>query len=243
MSSQPSMSRTRLEIPGTYNFREAAPGALRPGVFYRSDALHRLNGTGRRMLGELDVRRVIDLRSDIDRRFGGRDRLRGVRAEHIAIPISGVDRKVDPATLTLHTVYRTILGDYGAQVGAAIRAIAEADGAVVVHCTAGKDRTGLVAALTLLALNVDYPTVAADYTLSQVNLAGAWKEGIMRKTRLLRVTLTDALVEVMSGAPELELRGTLDWLGTEYGGVSSYLEHVGVGSEVVARLRSRLALR
>ena len=71
----PSTS-TRLDVAGTHNFREVAPGTLRPATLYRSDALHRLTRAGRHHLRQLGIRRVIDLRSDFDRKLGGADRLR-----------------------------------------------------------------------------------------------------------------------------------------------------------------------
>lgn len=231
---------TRLDVPGTYNFREVAPGVLAPGRLYRSDALHRLDRTGRRRIRELGIRRVIDLRSTFDRRIGGRDRLRGTGAVRVSIPIDGAPRRMDLATITLADVYRTILLDHGPALGAAVREIAAAEGAVLVHCTAGKDRTGLVIALTLSALDVERDLIIADYAATAANLAGEWTERMLRKVRRFRVRLTDNLSGILSGSPAETLAETLEWLDREHGGTQAYLEAAGVDADVRAALRRTL---
>ncbi len=243
MASDSPQPVTRLDVEGTHNFREVAPGMLREGWLYRSDALHRLRRSGRATLAELGIRRIVDLRSRLDRRISGSDRLRGVPAEYISIPISGVSRTTDPATLTLRTVYRTILDEDGPGLGRAIRAIADAPGPTVVHCTAGKDRTGLVIALTLLALRVDADVVTADFASSGANLTGEWADRMARKARRFRVILTDDLREVMAGSPVAALRGALDHLDAEHGGVDRYLAGIGLDAAVIARLHATLDRR
>lgn len=240
MSPSPVPGGGPLDIPRTYNFREVAPGALRPGQLYRSDGLHRLTREGRRALADLGIRLVIDLRSDFDRRLGGRDRLRGTGAERLSIPILGASPRTDPATIDLRGVYRTILSQHRDELATAIRAIAQAEGPVVVHCTAGKDRTGLVVALVLRAVGVDDHVVAADYAASQGNLAGDWTEAMLRKVRRFRVPITETLLEVLAHSPEPVLRETFDWLTTEYGGTQDYLRAAGIEDSTVALLRERL---
>ena len=231
---------TRLDIPGTHNFREVAPGVLRPGVLYRADALHRLTRAGRAALAALDVRTVVDLRSDFDRRIGGRDRLRGVGAQLLRYPIHG--GRMDPSTVEIRAVYRSIIADNGDSISSAMRAIADSHGAVVVHCTAGKDRTGLVVAFCLLALDVDRDVVVADYALTQGNLEGEWTDRMLRKVRRFRVPVNDRLLEILAHSPEPVLRETLDWVDAEYGGVGDYLDSIGVDDVVIGRLRARLAV-
>lgn len=233
-------SMERLDIAGTHNFREVAVGVLRPGLLYRSDGLHRLTRAGRRALGELGVETVVDLRSGFDRRFGGRDRLRGTGADLVPIPISGAPPGTDPAGIDLRWVYRSILTHHRHDLGAAIRVVADAQGPVVVHCTAGKDRTGLVIALILTALGVDYPVVAADYAATQANLDGEWTERMVRRVRRFRVPVTESLLEVLTHSPEPVLRDTFDWLETEHGGATAYLVGAGVDEAVTHRLRERL---
>ena len=233
-------SVNRLDVPGTSNFREVAPGLLVPGVLYRSDALHRLTSQGRRRLGELGIRRVIDLRSKIDRRIGGRDRLRGTGIDYVRVPIDGAPRGADPRTVNLRDVYAFVLAHHRRELGDVIRRIAESDGPIVVHCTAGKDRTGLVVALALSAVGIEREEILADYAATEANLSGEWTERMLRKLRRFRVHVSDDLLEVLAGSPPALLAETLDGLDERYGGVEQYLESAGVDPAVRARLRGRL---
>lgn len=231
---------SRLEIPGTHNFREVAPGVLTPGRLYRSDALHRLTREGRSRLRELGIQQVIDLRSAFDRRIGGRDRLRGTGAQLMSVPIDGAPRNPNLRTLSLRDVYQVVLTRHQDDLGRVIRTIASAQGPVVVHCTAGKDRTGLVAALVLTALDVERDVIVADYAATAANLSGEWTERILRKVRRFRVPLTANLVEVLSESPPAMLSETFDWLDREYGGAIAYLEGAGVDASVRAALKRSL---
>lgn len=231
---------TRLEIPGTYNFRAVAPGTLTPGRLYRSDALHRLTGTGRQRMLELGITEVIDLRSRLDRRIGGRDRLRGTGAVRISLPIDGVPPRVDLTTISLAEVYRVIVSRHQQLLGAAIGTIAASDGPVLVHCTAGKDRTGLVVALTLAAIGVDRDVILDDYERTAANLAGPWTERMVRKARRFRIPLTDDLIAIMASSPRDVLSETLDWVDAEFGGIIEYLTAAGVDADVRAALHAKL---
>lgn len=234
----------RLDIPGTHNFREVVVavdgGAVRPGSLYRSDALNRLTRSGRAALAALGVRRVVDLRGGFDRWLGGPDRLRGTGAQLVRIPVLAGAAPRDAGTLCLETLYRQVLTEHGAEVGAAIRCVADAGGPVVVHCTAGKDRTGLVVALVLLALGADLEDVVADYAATEAHLSGEWSPRTLRRLRLLGVRLTDGLVAVVTGSPEAALRDTLAWLDATYGGWRPYLVSIGVDDAVVRDLRAAL---
>lgn len=231
---------TRLDVPGTYNFRAVAPGILAPGRFYRSDALHRLDSAGRRRIAELGITEVIDLRSRIDRRMGGRDRLRGTGAVLVRVPIDGVPRNVNLATVTLPEVYRAILSRHRMLLGTVIRAIAASEDPVLVHCTAGKDRTGLVVALVLAAIGIDREAILDDYARTGANLAGPWTERMTRRVRLFRIRLTDDLIAILAASPREVLSETLDWLNAEYGGVTAYLDGAGADAEVRRALRTKL---
>ncbi|WP_417510958.1 tyrosine-protein phosphatase [Microbacterium sp.] len=231
---------SRLDVPGTSNFRAVAPGTVASGRLYRSDALHRLTNSGRRRIAELGITDVIDLRSGIDRRIGGRDRLRGTGAVRISLPIDGVPRRVDLTTITLLEVYRVILSRHQQLLGTVIRAIAASDGPVLVHCTAGKDRTGLVIALTLAAIGVDRDVILDDYALTAANLAGPWTERMVRKARRFRIRLTDDLIAILASSPREVLSETLEWIDAEFGGLTEYLDGAGVDADVRAALHTKL---
>ena len=109
-----------------------------------------------------------------------------------------------------------------------------ANAPVVVHCVAGKDRTGIVCALTLAVLGVDDADITADYALSSAASArySAWLASV-----------TPGGVERAGAVPGLPRRGDADLpdeLRAGHGSVEAYLRHAGVTDEQLAALRDHL---
>lgn len=123
-------------------------------------------------------------------------------------------------------------------VAAAVAAIADAaPGGVLVHCHAGKDRTGIVTALVLSLLGVDEEVIADDYALTSLNLEPLileWLDSLTddpgERERLR--TLADPVREVMLD--------TLAHLRNRHGSAAAYLEAAGLSEAQFERLRSRL---
>jgi protein-tyrosine phosphatase len=126
-------------------------------------------------------------------------------------------------------------------VAMALREIADTgDAGVVVHCTAGKDRTGIVVALALLAVGVDRQTVVADYAQTEGNLQGAWLEKMLELVKSHGVEVTPDIRVIMGGSPPQALEGVLDLIDRERGGLHQYLLDAGVDELELAKLRSVL---
>ena len=236
-----------LPIEGTYNFREiggypvAGGGQTRAGALYRSDALAGLTEAGRASVADLGLRRILDLRSgpELATDASAIEGL-GIEVQHHPVLKAAAPRAQTHRRHSLETLYRLMVERRGQHLTDVVRAMSAADGPVLVHCTAGKDRTGLVVALILTAIGIDEETVVADYAATQANLAGEWTEGMLRKVRRFRVPVTDNLLEVLAHSPEAALRDTLDWLDDEHGGVTAYLQSIGVDDTVVTSLRTAL---
>ncbi|MDT0303641.1 tyrosine-protein phosphatase [Streptomonospora wellingtoniae] len=164
-------------------------GRIRPGVVFRSDALDRVDSADMCTLEQAGVRRVIDLRTSFERESRP-DRL-PEGADHVVLDVQGdhstgadlVRVLTEPgrartvfgdggATRFMHEVNRVLVSAEDARAGyaAMVRHIAAGPGASVVHCTAGKDRTGWAAALLLEMLGVPRETVFADYLASNDRL-------------------------------------------------------------------------
>ncbi len=148
---------------------------IRWGVLVRADAVGRLNTQGRAALEAYGVRTIIDLRIPVEVRDEP-----SPFTDHAAItthylPLNPNDRLISKAvaahkeaglsyTAAINAAY---LSTNQAQIAAIIRAVAGApDGGVVVHCHAGRDRTGLIIALLLGIAGVPAATISADYALS-----------------------------------------------------------------------------
>ena len=210
------------------------------GAVVRSDSLAALTPAGRDALLAYGVRSVVDLRlpAEIEAHPNpfAESGDHGVAYTNVSIvdPAAGLP----PDTITLAENYLWSLDRFGGLVAAAMAAIANApEGGVLIHCAAGKDRTGLIAALLLVLVGVPDRTVAADYALTAECLRPreqAWLENgpgerADREALLVRYAPT---AEVM-----LEV---LDRLRQRYGAVEAYLRQVGVTANDLARLRARL---
>lgn len=247
MPAEAFVASTPLVIEGTYNFRSTGgyatrTGATRHGSLFRSDALDGLSETGAKQFAEQGIVRIIDLRHGDELRTAPSALPAGlVETIHSPIFESGAmlsERKV-PSFVDL---YRYIATDRVRSLVGAVRSIADAPaGGVLVHCTAGKDRTGMVVATTLLAVGVDRDQVIADYSASADNLKGEWAERIIAEyTQRYGVPVDAALRDLVSASPAEAIANALDVIDEVHGGVEDMLLKHGFDYGALERLHLRL---
>jgi hypothetical protein len=121
--------------------------------------------------------------------------------------------------------------------GRAVQTVADApDGGVVVHCFAGKDRTGLTCAMLLRTVGVSIDDIADDYTLSEGNirpLIDPWADAAPDdKERALRLRI--------GSSPRQVMVDTLTELERRHGDIAGYLREAGVSADALDRVRERL---
>ena len=233
-----------LPIEGCVNFRDL--GGYRNGQgqtvrwrrLFRSDALQDMTSDDASYaIRELGIRMVVDLRNSDEAERDGRGPLPGAGADYRHIPLLE-ERGFPPFTgqdvvERLSTTYQWLVHNSGARVAAAVNAIAEADGGVVFHCSAGKDRTGLMAAMLLEVLGVDDETIAADYILTNEAV-----EGILRRIQAMQPHASPTTQSL--AAQPLALQRFRDTLHREYGGAEAYLRTHGLTDGTFDSLRRNL---
>jgi protein-tyrosine phosphatase len=241
-----------LQWEGCANVRDlggvplARGGETRYGVLVRADNVRRLTDAGWSELYKHGVRRIVDLRWPEEL---ANDPPREVDIDVVHVSLLGeldpdfvdeVDeylRADDPAGYW-SSFYVAALEDYQANFGAAIAAIADEEGGVVLfHCAGGKDRTGLIAALLLRVAGVSIEAAAADYALTEANLPvgpGSWSEEAPTESERRQRRFKQR-------TPAAAMARTLEALEARHGDVRTYLREAGVTEEQLGRLERRLA--
>ena len=220
-------------------------GVIRKRALVRADSVRTLTDVGWGSLEDYGVRTIIDLRVEDECE---RDPARHVPYEVVRVPIVGrtpeeirLARESGKAASSIEAataVYLNVLDRERGGFADATTAFANAvDGAVVVHCAAGKDRTGLLVAMLLAVAGVPAAAIVEDYRLSGPNVAAAfqaWIEagGTEREREVRRVLLA---------SPPEAMAGVLAHLNDTNGGAVGYLRGAGVPDVTLARVRSRLA--
>jgi protein-tyrosine phosphatase len=231
--------RRRIELPGVLNLRDVGGypvtggGMVRWRTLLRSDAPHGLAAAGVAALAGLGLKTVVDLRTQGE-------------ADLAPSPVAGrvthlpliEDLQALPAP-DLAAVYRYVIDERGTAIAAAIGELASGDAfPALVHCAAGKDRTGVVIALVLAVLGVPDQVIAADYALSASYLDPGQTPiiGQLRASTGLSDELTRAL---LVSPPELIL-GVLARVTAAAGSAEGYLRAHGLTGEALTILRSAL---
>ena len=210
------------------------------GRLYRSDSLHRLTGEEAEKLAALGVRTVLDLRRPTEIARDGRiPELPGMayfnlhpihREWNLGYYAGGPERYLADRYLDM-----AVEGVDG--FGAALRLISDADRApVVMHCFAGKDRTGVLAALTLALLEVAEADIMADYAASEAAQAPIGAQ--------IRRDFPDAILEPppahVLACPPQAIGLFLSELTQRYGSISGYARAAGMTALHIEALRSHL---
>lgn len=257
------MRPDHLHISGTFNYRDvgglrtAGGGKIRTGVLLRSAQLCRLDERGHDTLRRLNVATVHDLRGPGEAARMGSDLLpAGVRlevtpfhpdvgaaphesgaaadAESGRAPHEGSETGGHPLDLlAVYTEFPT-MPLAGVAITAMARSLARGDGAVLVHCAAGKDRTGWAVATLLRAVGVNEDDIMADFLLS--NEAAEALAADMSRNYGDAATIPPELLGVHSDY----LTAGTDAMREQYGDLDGYLAAIGITPELRAALHTRM---
>jgi protein-tyrosine phosphatase len=249
-----------LTLDGAVNARDLGGlpltdgGVTASGVLLRSDNLQGLSSADvERLVGELGVRVVVDLRTEAEDALEGpgplvRDGRAAIRKRSLYPETGGhtdvdvmpwIERRRNGVAEETPAVqaYLGYLDDRPDSIVAALRDVAHADGAAIVHCAAGKDRTGVVCALALAVAGATPEAIVADYAAT-----GERIEPILARLRSSPTYAGD-----LDGSPShvhvpraASMERVLEVLEAEHGGAVAWLEQAGLDAADAERLRARL---
>lgn len=236
-----------IDCEGAFNIRDIGGyqslggRQVRSHLVYRADGLHRIPPEGVRALDHLALRTVIDLRTPGEVAAGA---FATKDAVVVNLPILratwGIQEVpiADPVDF-LSSHYLEMLEEGRAAIAAAFAILSSpARLPAVFHCSAGKDRTGVLAALVLSVLGIPDEVVVADYNLSA--------EPVDRLAAWLRSTGRDVSEEMsrqpkaLLSCPAEAMQAFLDAVAGTYGSVERFLIGIGVEAETLERLRDVL---
>ncbi|SFR99987.1 protein-tyrosine phosphatase [Microbacterium sp. cf046] len=230
-------------VPGAVNFRDvgglpAGTDRTRWGVLYRSGNLARLDPDGVAALGGLGIRHIIDLRADEEVAHAP-SRVGGLELTTLRVPLFlGSVASFFADDISLDEMYRRLVEDSADRVVEVVRGIAAAQ-PVLVHCTVGKDRTGVTVALALAAAGVDHDAVVADYARTE-SLLPKWRNRrIVARLRTLHPEAVH-LEDLATRSPAAVMQGLLDAITTQHGSVGGYLRANGLTTAEIDALRQAL---
>jgi protein tyrosine/serine phosphatase len=248
-----------LPLQGAANGRDlgglplAGGGVTRPGVLLRTDNLQGLTDADVRLLvDELSVRIVVDLRTGVEVQAEGPGPLTreaAVDIRHRSLyPEAGHNTDVD--VLPWNTfdrvghvdespavrAYLNYLRHRPDSIVAALRDVAYADGAAIVHCAAGKDRTGVVCALALAIAGVPREAIVADYVATDERI-----DAIVARLAASATYASDIHVEQTDRhRPRAEtMERVLELLDAHDDGPAGWLDAHGFSADDAQRLRAR----
>jgi protein-tyrosine phosphatase len=253
LSHQPETNQGRvLQWDGCLNVRDLgdlpteAGGCTQSGVILRSDSIRKLTEAGWDALHDFGVSRIVDLRVHSEL---AQDPPRELNIDLVHVSVlpdfdseqwaefDAISDAAPDAPSAHRAVYLEFLERFPGNFAAAVEAVATApEGAVVIHCVGGKDRTGLVAALVLRLAGVSISEIAADYAQSEVYLRSELSQWIRQapteEERRQR--------ERRSQTPAAAMVGVLEELERRHGSAEEYLLAGGARAESLQRIRERL---
>ncbi|HJQ47148.1 MAG TPA: tyrosine-protein phosphatase [Amycolatopsis sp.] len=232
-------------LTGAYNFRDLSGlrtddgHKVRAGALFRSDTLQALTERDvTYLVDSLGVQLIVDLRGGAEAVEQGRGLLAGAAVCYLNAPLRDAPvSDLDPAEQT-RQFYLQTLTTSGAMLANVVRILAAMAGrSVVLHCAAGKDRTGLVTALVLSLLGVQREEIVRDYLTTQQNMPRIVER--FRQWPYYRNHMA-AVPPQLYQTDENGIRAFLDHLDKHFNGAQGWARFRGVPDAVLLCLRAGL---
>jgi protein-tyrosine phosphatase len=249
-----------LPLEGGRNFRDLGGYAtqdgrtVRWGMLYRSGVMHQLTDADYDYLGDLGIRVVCDFRATSEREDEPTD-WRAGEIDYIAwdyeLDQSGIAAAFEGEVSAQRSVeafkefYRQAPYDFAERYAVMFKKLAAGETPLAFNCSAGKDRTGVAAALILSALGVPRETVAADYSLSDdyVDYMQTMREeGVDPDSDYAFLAqLPDEVVRPFLSSDPVFIQAALDQIEADHGSIEAYLNNVlGVTDAELEAMRANL---
>lgn len=235
----------QIHLEGANNVRDlggvhTADGReVRSGRLFRADALHKLTDADMQVLEPLGIVTIMDFRSDQEIEQTGKARLVEQGANHLHIPLMGSDPsrpeqyEIPPS---LGELYQMMARHRAERFAEAINQLVLLENMpVMFHCAAGKDRTGITAAMIYSMLGVDRETIVADYVLTDAameRVIAGMGDNVHPEARQYPASYMRA--EAVS------ITLFLDTLDTEFGSPEEWLLRAGVEEASFDRLHEAM---
>lgn len=244
----------KYDATGFYNLREAGGmpatgGRVKTERILRSDFPDSLDGEDVEFFQEMPLTAVIDLRDAEEVQMSPR-LFKDAGFNVVEMPVfAGSAMSMAKDVPSVEELYLYMVQSSPSVLTEAVVQIADATGkgAALVHCTAGKDRTGVVCALTQAVLGVSDADIVKNYTQSQKNLSGAW---LTQKEAQLKALLAstpqaaginvDEFLPLLTGSPASAIEGALAAVRKEHGTVEGFLLANGATRIDLTTLRGNL---
>lgn len=242
------------------NFRDvgglpvADGGRLRPNILYRCEGPANFDDAHRRELAALGIRLVCDMRAEQERgdapnTWHGEARLYHLDMNNVLREESSAGweaLKTDPspsaAQDALSKSYAAMPGAILPHVGGLIDAIIDGETPALVHCTAGKDRTGVLVALLLTLIGVPHDAIVADYQRSDIFGQNMKLKGSVEISffEAFGFTPTAEIIDAMIGVDTAYLAAAFASVRAQWGTVAGYFAAGGIDAAKVAAFRQRM---
>ncbi|WP_195269775.1 tyrosine-protein phosphatase [Eubacterium sp. 1001713B170207_170306_E7] len=236
----------QIELDGCHNFRDlggfpAAGDATCYEVAYRSDALGELSKRDIACMKDLGISTIIDLRTPEER--SAVPDVVASDADFDYITLSLMDQSAasleDITQLpALTDLYISLLENQSAGFKKIGQIILDAPGGVVFHCTAGKDRTGVTAALLLGLAGVERPLIVDSYAKSAGLMRKKFRQ--MQPANLPKSEAMDLVAARLLGSEPEYMETTLNYLERRFKSAGHYFQEAGLSAGETADLRERL---
>ena len=234
----------RLEV--AHNVRHiggytTSHGRTTSDAIVRSAGLHRLTLAGVGHLADAGIRTVVDLRSTVERQRDVTPDLSTAGIAHVIAPVFEQDHSpvgMDAEFPGYAVVYQRMLVSGRNAYRTLFEVLAESPDGVLFHCAAGKDRTGVAAALMLGLAGVDSETIVEDYQVSYELLRPLLDEWL---PKMAERGIDAERAQKLMASPAEDMRATLEHIETTFGSAEGYLRDIGLSSSAIDAAKARIA--